>query len=102
MNDTTLKTLKTGDTQQPISSLRFYLNGEPQVVYPLHEMLFNHATRVEIPPVPSTPSRRTRKLALAKLPTITLPPSAISELGFELYHSRLHYTPRSFPGYRLL
>src|SRR2546429_7025944 len=65
-------------------------------------MIFNHATRVEIRPGPLTPSRRTRKLALSKLPTLALPPSAISEVGFELDQSLLQYTARSFPGYRLL
>jgi type VI secretion system protein ImpG len=102
MNDTLLQTLKKGDTQEPIDTLRFYLNGEPQVVYPLYEMIFNHATRVEIRPGPLTPSRRTRKLALTKLPTITLPASAISPVGFELDDGLLQYTARSFPGYRLL
>jgi type VI secretion system protein ImpG len=102
MNDTLLKTLQKGDTQEPIDRLRFYLNAEPQVVYPLYEMIFNHATRVEIRPGPFTPSRRTRKLAQTKLPTITLPASAISHVGFELDESLLQYTARSFPGYRLL
>src|SRR5439155_20793648 len=102
MNDTSLKTLKKGETQESIDSLRFYLNGEPQVVYPLYEMIFNHVTRVEIRPGPLTPSRRTRKLVLSKLPTLALPPSAISEVGFELDQSLLQYTARSFPGYRLL
>ena len=102
MNDTLLKTLQKGDTQEPIESLRFYLNGEPQVVYPLYEMIFNHATRVEIRPGPLAPSRRTKKLTLTKLPTITLPASAISPVGFELDESLLQYTARSFPGYRLL
>lgn len=102
MNDTSLKMLRKGDSQESIDSLRFYLNGEPQVVYPLYQMIFNHATRVEIRPGPLTPSRRTKKLALAKLPTITLPPSVISQVGFDTDESLLQYTPRSFPGYRLL
>jgi type VI secretion system protein ImpG len=101
-NDTSLKTLKTGDTQKPISSLRFFLNGEPQVVYPLYEMIFNHATRIEIRPGPVTPSRRTKKLVLAKLPTIYLKPSVLGQVGFELDEGLLQYTARSFPGYRLL
>src|SRR5205085_5863911 len=84
MNDTTLNMLKQGDTPKPIESLRFYLNGEPQVVYPLYELIFNHARRIEIRPGPLTPSRRTRKLVLAKLPTITLPVSAIEPVGFGL------------------
>jgi type VI secretion system protein ImpG len=102
MNDTSLKMLKTGDTQQAIESLRFYLNGEPQVVYPLYEMIFNHAKRVEIRPGPLTPSRRTRKLVLSKLPPVVLPASAINHVGFELDEGLLQYTARSFPGYRLL
>ena len=102
MNDTALKTLKTSDSQHNIESLRFYLNGEPQVVYPLYEMIFNHATRVEIRPGPLTPSRRTKKLVLGKLPPIVLPPSVISPVGFEPDEGLLQYTPRSFPGYRLL
>ncbi len=102
MNDTLLKTLKTGDTQQPISSLRFYLAGEPQVVYPLYEMIFNNVARVEIRPGTPAPSRRTRKLTLAKMAPIVLPPSAISQVGFALDEGLLQYTARSFPGYRLL
>jgi type VI secretion system protein ImpG len=102
LNDTSLRTLRTADTQEPISKLRFYLNGEPQVVYPLYEMLFNHATRVEIRPGAATPSRRTRKLALAKLAPIVLPPTSITQVGFEVHEGLLQYTPRSFPGYRLL
>ena len=102
LNDTSLRTLRTGDTQEPISRLRFYLNGEPQVVYPLYEMLFNHATRVEIRPGAPTPSRRTKKLALAKLSPIVLPITSISQVGFELNEGLLQYTARSFPGYRLL
>jgi len=102
MNETSVSMLKKGDTQESIKSLRFYVNGEPQVVYPLYEMIFNHATRVEIRPGPFTSSRRTKKLDLPKLPTITLPSSAINYVGFELDQSLLQYEPRSFPGYRLL
>jgi type VI secretion system protein ImpG len=102
LNDTSLRTLRSADTQEPISSLRFYLNGEPQVVYPLYEMIFNHATRVEIRPGAPTPSRRTKKLALAKLSPIVLPVTSISHVGFELNEGLLQYTARSFPGYRLL
>lgn len=102
INDTTLKTLKAGDTQKAISSLRFYLDGDPQVVYPLYEMLFNHTTRIEIRPGPPTASRKTRKLTLAKLLPVVLPPSAISQVGFEKDEGLLQYTARSFPGYRLL
>lgn len=102
LNDTSLRTLMKGDTQEPISRLRFYLNGEPQVVYPLYEMIFNHVTRVEIRAGAPTPSRKTRKLALAKLAPIVLPASSISQVGFEQNEGLLQYSARSFPGYRML
>ena len=104
MNETTLAGLKTGETQHPIDSLRFYLSGEPQLVNPLYEMIFNHATRVEIHPsqnLPS-PSRRTRKLAPLRVSPLTLPPSSLKQVGFEENEALLQYTARSFAGYRLL
>jgi type VI secretion system protein ImpG len=101
-NETALGTLKKGETREPIESLRFFLNGEPQVVYPLYEMIFNHATRVEISPGPWVATPQTKKLELPKLSKIDLPPSVIEYVGFESAHSLLHYEARSFPGYRLL
>jgi type VI secretion system protein ImpG len=101
LNDTSLKTLKRGETPEPIRSLRFYLNGEPQVVYPLYEMIFNHATRIEIRSESGASARRTRKLQPV-LPPLKLPAAALSPVGFELEEGLLQYAPRSFPGYRLL
>jgi type VI secretion system protein ImpG len=104
MNDTTLAALKNGETQQPIESLRFYLNGEPQLTNSLYEMIFNHATRVEIRPVESvlTPSRRTRKLTPLRVSSVVQSPSCLKQVGFEEHESLLQYTARSFAGYRLL
>jgi type VI secretion system protein ImpG len=104
-NETTLAGLKTGETQRPIESLRFYLNGEPQLVYPLYEMIFNHATRVEIRPnsgVPAAQRRTPRKLKPVKGSPIVLPPTALKQVGFEADEALLPYTGRSFTGYRLL
>jgi type VI secretion system protein ImpG len=101
-NETTLGTLKKGDTREPIERLRFFLNGEPQVVYPLYEMIFNHATRVEIRPGPVASAPRTQKLDLPVLTKVDLPPAVIEPVGFESDHSLLQYEARSFPGYRLL
>ena len=39
--------LKVGDTGEPPEFLRFYLNGDPQLVFPLYEMIFNQASAVE-------------------------------------------------------
>jgi type VI secretion system protein ImpG len=100
LNNTTLAQLKVGETDgqgQPINQLRFYLNGEPQLVYPLYELIFNNAKRIELRATDTSkgPGRKTK-------PVITLPPSNIKPVGFELDDGMLQYTARSFPGYRLL
>ncbi|HEX6730469.1 MAG TPA: type VI secretion system baseplate subunit TssF [Pyrinomonadaceae bacterium] len=102
LNDTKLSQLRDAEKQQPINKLRFFLNGEPQIVYPLYEMLFNHATRVEVRPEPQPVSRQTRDLTIAIPSPITLPPTSIKQVGFESEEALLQYTPRSFTGYRLL
>lgn len=94
LHNTRLADLKvgTGEHEKQIEYLRFYLNGEAQLVYPLYELLFNdqlHVTRVEL-----TDSKARRSL--------TLPPSAIKPVGFAANEGMLGYTPRSFLGYRLL
>jgi type VI secretion system protein ImpG len=102
LNDTALATLKTGDTHRPIESLRFYLSGDPQLVFQLYELLFNHATRVEIRPGPAIASKRTQDLRGLKAPPIVLPATALAQVGFAADESLLQYTPRSFMGYGLL
>ncbi|OLE51439.1 MAG: type VI secretion protein [Acidobacteria bacterium 13_1_20CM_3_53_8] len=103
LNDTTLAALKSGETQSPIESLRFYLNGEPQLIHPLYELIFNHATRVELRPSSvQNLSRRTRKLQLNLPQPIVLPASALKQVGFTSDEALLQYTARSFAGYRLL
>jgi type VI secretion system protein ImpG len=102
MNETSLRMLKMGDTQEPLKMLRFYLNGEPHVVYPLYELIFNHATHVELQPGPVASARSTTRLDAPKPGPITLPTSALKYVGFEQNENLLQYEPRSFPGYRLL
>lgn len=104
LNQTTLANLKLGDTQQPLDSLRFYLSGDPQIVYPLYEIIFNHATRIELQPSQNVPvtSRRTRKLAPLKVSPVVLPPTSLKPVGFASDEALLQYTARSFVGYRLL
>lgn len=103
-NDTSLSSLKDGETQRPIDSLRFYLNGEPQLVNPLYEMIFNHATRVELHPTTgqASTSRRTRKLPALRVAPVVLPASCLKQVGFEEDEGLLQYDARSFTGYRLL
>jgi type VI secretion system protein ImpG len=89
------------------TKLRFYIDGDPQLVYPLYEIIFNHSTRVEIKP-------KEAPLGGSMLKTITnirlkLPDTvsisardAIRPVGFDLEESILPFNKRSFSGYRLL
>ncbi len=101
-NDTALATLKNGESQQPIERLRFFINAEQHLAYSLYEMIFNNATRVELRPVIEKTSRRTRRLAALKVAPVILPATVLKPVGFGEQESLLQYTPRSFPGYRLL
>lgn len=105
--DSNLHELKTGGSPEPLKKLRFYLDGEPQLVFPLYELIFNQATRVEILPVEvpvgSLTSMMSKTLLSMKpaLP-VFLPPDAIQQVGFEKSEGMLPYTARSFIGYKLL
>src|SRR5205814_10071901 len=97
-NETKLSELKFGDEKQSrlIDSLRFYINGEPQLVYPLYEMIFNNSTRVELLP------KNGKRQGLTRGPSpIILPQSSIKTVGFASDEGMLPYTARSFTGYRL-
>jgi type VI secretion system protein ImpG len=102
LNDTALATLQNGDTQRPIESLRFYLNGDPQLVHPLYEILFNHTTRVELRPGVPGPSKKTQDLRGLKAAPVIMPASALGPVGFEPGESMLDYSARSFWPYGLL
>lgn len=102
LNDTALATLQNGDTQRPIESLRFYLNGDAQLVYPLYEILFNHTARVELRPGAPGPTKRTLDLRGLKAAPVIMPASALGQVGFEAGESMLDYSARSFWPYGLL
>lgn len=76
----------------PIESLRFFINGEPSLSYPLYEMIFNHATRVELRPTG----------AGSQPAPVNLPASCLKPVGFGADEGMLPYTARSFVGYRVL
>jgi type VI secretion system protein ImpG len=101
-NDTALATLQAGDTQRPIEMLRFYLNGDPQLIFPLYELLFNHTTRVELRPGLPGPSKRTQDLRGLKASPVIMPATALKQVGLETDETLLEYTARSFAGYGLL
>ncbi len=101
-NETKLSTMRTGDGEK-INSLRFYLNGDAQISYPLYEMIFNQATRVELRPKVTKKTSRTALLkSLPPSSPIVLPPSVLKPVGFNADEGMLPYTARSFAGYRLL
>jgi type VI secretion system protein ImpG len=101
-----LHEMKVGGTDDPPESLRFYLNGDPQLIFPLYEIIFNHASAVEFYPKETPIDNATLKTITniqLKLPDpVILPADAIKEVGFTDEEALLPYTKRSFPGYRLL
>jgi type VI secretion system protein ImpG len=97
LNNTQLSELTPGEDQSRlIDKLRFYINGEPQLVYPLYEMIFNNVTGVELV------SRSAKKKTHRAPSPIRLSPTALKPVGFESDEGMLPYSARSFTGYRLL
>jgi len=87
--------LETGNAQLKVSdcapqSLRFFLRGLTQHVYPLYELLLNNCVKVVV-----AGSEQDSQ------PTY-LPASSIRAVGFEPTESLLPYPDTAFPGYRLL
>ncbi len=100
LNNTRLSELTLGeDKSSLIEKLRFYINGEPQLVYPLYEMIFNNATGVEFV---STSVKKKNGNAHRTPSPIKLSPKTLKSVGFEPDEGMLPYTARSFTGYRLL
>lgn len=105
--DAKLQEIKMGDTDEPIRSLRFYLDGDPQLVFPLYEILFNQATAVEFrakePPLGDR-AQKTLVNVQVKVPDPVIIPAedGIKQVGFLDSEGMLPYTKRSFAGYRLL
>jgi type VI secretion system protein ImpG len=73
-------------------SLRFYLNGEASLTFPLYEMLVGRCVRVLLRDL--TPGSRR--------PPVLLPGSTVKPAGFEQSEALLPYPRRCFDGYRLL
>ncbi|MEO8650636.1 MAG: type VI secretion system baseplate subunit TssF [Acidobacteriota bacterium] len=105
--DSNLHELKIGSTGDSPDRLRFYLDGDPQLVFPLYEILFNHVTSVEIRPKEQPLGNRILK-TLTNLqlklpdPVVMSPGDGIKQVGFAEDEALLPYTKRSFMGYRLL
>lgn len=73
-------------------SLRFYLNGEASLTFPLYEMLVGRTVRVLLRDL--TPGSRK--------PPVLLPGSTVKPGGFDQAEALLPYPRRCFDGYRLL
>lgn len=104
--DSNLHEMRVGATGEAPEYLRFYLNGDPQLVFPLYEIIFNHAKAVEFratePPV-SGKTLMMKTPVIKKLPDpVILTPDVIKQVGFSENEALLPYTKRSFMGYRLL
>jgi type VI secretion system protein ImpG len=76
--------------QLAMPSLRFYLKGQGQHVYPLYELIFNHVRGVALATAPQDP----RATVLRK--------DCVQPVGFARDEGMLPYAARSFLGYRLL
>ncbi len=74
-----------------LRSLRFYLNGESNLVHALYELLLSNCAQILV-----------RDPANPRLRPIELPPGSIRPIGFGEDEAMLPYTRRSFSGYRLL
>ncbi|MGB9178257.1 MAG: type VI secretion system baseplate subunit TssF [Pyrinomonadaceae bacterium] len=97
-----LKEIRTGEQMKPIESLRFYLNGVPQLTYPLYEMILNNTARVELRSSAQQNLFSTMTRKKSKPVSVMLPSSSIKAVGFDESEALLDYTARSFAGYRLL
>ncbi len=105
--DANLSEMVIGATGEKPKSLRFYLNGDPQLVFPLYEIIFNHATSVEFRPKEAPFGQKTLKTLTnlqLRLPEPVFVPAAdaIKQVGFAEEEAVLPFTKRSFAGYRLL
>jgi len=105
--DAPLGDLKVSETGERPEFLRFYIDGDPQLVFPLYEFIFNHAVSVEFRPR-DTPigdkTQRTITNIRSSLPDPVIIPAdeALKQVGFVEDEALLPYTKRSFTGYRLL
>jgi type VI secretion system protein ImpG len=84
---------------RPIDSLRLFVDGEPQLVYPLYEAILSKAVRVELRPGSEEGQSADTQ---TKVSPIVLQPSCLKPVGFGVDEGMLPYSARSFMGYRLL
>jgi type VI secretion system protein ImpG len=76
----------------PVSSLRFFLSGDPSLVHTLYEYLFLNTLRLSLRALPARDGSA----------AITLAANSLRQVGFDRSEGILPYSDRSFVGYRLL
>lgn len=101
-----LHELKLSEGDERPSKLRFFLNGDPQLIFPLYEIILNHSSAVEFKaketPLDGSGLKTITNIQLKLPDPVVLPPEYISAVGFEDDEALIPYTKRSFSGYRLL
>lgn len=102
-----LSELKYGSDGSSARSIRFFIDGDPQLVHPLYEMIFNRAVSVEIrhrdAPIGTETIKSMVNISLKPPDKVKLDASlGLSSVGFGEDEGLLPYTKRSFMGYRLL
>jgi type VI secretion system protein ImpG len=75
-----------------LESLRLYLDGAPELIAELYELIFNHATGIEVRPVAGGEGTAFR----------LEPGEALAPVGFADDEALLPTPPHAFAGYRLL
>lgn len=104
--DANLHEFRVEDTEEAPEYLRFYINGDPQIIFPLYEMIFNNASALEFKAREAPFTQKTlasiKNLQLKLPDPVILTPDHIKQVGFKENEALLPYTKRSFPGYRLL
>lgn len=105
--DAGLNEMKSAETDAAPEFLRFYIDGDPQLVFPLYEIIFNHSVSVEFrareAPIGNKTLKTITNLQLRLPDPVILPAEqSLKQVGFKEEEALLPYTKRSFAGYRLL
>lgn len=102
-----LHEMRDGESGAAPDSMRFYIDGDPQLVFPLYEIIFNRAVSVEFRPKDEPLDDKVlRTITNIQLkmpdPVILSAADGLKQVGFDESEAMLPYTKRSFAGYRLL
>jgi type VI secretion system protein ImpG len=105
--DAPLSEMNIPETGEQPKFLRFYIDGDPQLIFPLYEMIFNHVVSVEFKPREAPLQDNIQKtianFRLGAMNSIFVPAvDGLKQVGFKEDEAIVPYTKRSFAGYRLL